>query len=608
MIQDLAYLHRLEKHNAKQHEIVVFVKAVVDSHQVSASHELDRERTLLSINRSDLFAIEMALRLAEKTSASVVICSMGVLPSQDMLAKLYALGVDDIDLISDSALKGADTFATAKILAAYLRIRRPQSCILLFGAESSDSATAQVGPQVSVQMNCPLVGDVVSIDAFTGKTLTLHTSGDVFDSLVDAPLPIVLIASTQSTPLRVATIKGVLSSRSRKCNIISAEDLGFKGGGVGSGLSKTSVVRVRPTREKCRAPVKIKTDGVRFLIDQINIAKHALDPSLAIQEERLLSKANNRYLLISDFCGGDGVFECRKIAAHLHAMGGRELALYAIGANDESALFATGIPTLYKCSEKCEGFCDAVSCGHCLADFIKSKNPEVVFFRASSQMRRIAPVVAALLESGLAADCTSFTLSPEVCFERPTFGESRLASIQCSCSAFQMATLRGGRFSGNALVCENPVYTALSRNCHYDSGLRTHIIKRHDSLLWNGDVVLVAGAGIKRESFDSLRWIAQTLKVDFGVTRPLVDKGWIAHRYQVGQTGTTISHPLYISFGVSGEIEHRVAIGDTTKVCAVNTDPNSPIVASCDFFIEADANEIISTLKQTISKGEQNDK
>ena len=597
-------IHRCEKSmpDGKQREIVVFVKTVVDVRQVCGVKELDREKSQLAINRSDLFAVELSLRLAAQTDASLVVCSMGVLPSAGILEKLYALGVGEIDLISDKAIKGADTFATAKLLSAYLRVRRPNSSLWLFGTESSDSSTAQVGPQVAAQMKCPLVSDVVSIEEANDGVLSLRTSGDSFDSEVKASSPLVIIVSTLAAPLRVATVKGVISARGRKCNTLSAGDLGIKSGSIGVDLSKTSVVKVRPSREVPRNPERIGgAVCLPFLFAQIAAARQKQDKPFAILGSKVATKNTN--LLVSDFYSGDGISECRKIAAFFYSCGGQDLALYAIGSIGRSELTEIGIPKIYKCAESGKDFHEAVQCGRCLANYISGMGPEVVLFRASPFMRNVAPVAAALLDSGLAADCTSFALSPDVSFERPTFSESRVASIKSRDSAFIMATLRGGRFGGKEFACENPDCYSLECRHRCDSRLDTRIIKRHDSTLWNGDVVFVAGAGLTKESFNHLRLAARALKVDFGVTRPLVDKGWAERRYQVGQTGVSVSHPLYVSFGVSGELEHRIAIGSTTKIMAINTDSSCPMFAHCDYFIESDANDLIFHLEREITKG-----
>lgn len=583
-------------------EIIVFVKTVVDVRQASGSKELDREKSLLTINRSDSFAIELSLRLSAQTGASVVVCSMGVLPSKGVLEKLYALGVDEIDLISDNAIKGADTFATATILSAYLRVRRPNSSLWLFGTESSDSSTAQVGPQVAAQMKSPLVSDVVSINAADDGVLLIRTSGDSFDSEVKVAPPLLVIASTLAAPLRVATVKGVIAARGRQCNVVSAGDLGINSSRIGLDFSKTSVVKVRPSREVPRVPEYIGcAECLPFLFAQIANARKQRERPFTIFGCKSATK--NTHLLVSDFSSGDGIAECRKIAAFIYSLGEQDLTLCAIGSTGKRELTEIGIPTIYKCLESGNDTHDAVRCGRCLAGFILRMGPKVVFFRASPFMRIVAPIAAALLDSGLAADCTSFALSPDVSFERPTFSESRVASIKCLNSPFIMATLRGGRFGGKEFVCKNPECHSLECRRQFGSSLDTSVIMRRAPICWNKDVVFVAGAGLRKESVDLLKSVAHTMKVDFGVTRPLVDKGWVERRYQVGQTGVSISHPLYVSFGVSGELEHRVAIGSTTTILAFNTDPGCPMSTSCDYFGKTDANDLIFRLEREIAKG-----
>jgi len=113
------------------------------------------------------------------------------------------------------------------------------------------------------------------------------------------------------------------------------------------------------------------------------------------------------------------------------------------------------------------------------------------------------------------------------------------------------------------------------------------------------DVVVAGGLGLgSPENFQLVRRLAGVLGAEYGCSRPLVQKGWVASDRQIGQTGKTIRPRLYIAAGISGAIQHRVGVEGADLIVAINTDKNAPIFDFAHVGIVADAIRLLPALTE----------
>ena len=108
----------------------------------------------------------------------------------------------------------------------------------------------------------------------------------------------------------------------------------------------------------------------------------------------------------------------------------------------------------------------------------------------------------------------------------------------------------------------------------------------------NADCIVCVGNGLKdSEHLERYRSLAKLLGGKLGCTRPLYDRGILPYKLQIGQSGVMVKTKLYISFGVSGAVNHTAGV-DAEVFVAVDKNPNAQIFNYCDYGIVGDMDEV----------------
>ncbi|HUV18888.1 MAG TPA: mycofactocin-associated electron transfer flavoprotein alpha subunit [Ilumatobacteraceae bacterium] len=109
--------------------------------------------------------------------------------------------------------------------------------------------------------------------------------------------------------------------------------------------------------------------------------------------------------------------------------------------------------------------------------------------------------------------------------------------------------------------------------------------------------IVGGGAGLDSgDRFAQLDRFAVAIGGVMGATRVITDRSWVHHDRQIGTTGVVIDPELYLSFGVSGAVQHTSGLGHPDHIISVNTDPHCPMMSMSDLAIVADANETLDEL------------
>ena len=103
-----------------------------------------------------------------------------------------------------------------------------------------------------------------------------------------------------------------------------------------------------------------------------------------------------------------------------------------------------------------------------------------------------------------------------------------------------------------------------------------------------------------KENFALLHELANAIGGEVGATRAAVDAGFTENERQIGQTGITVRPKLYIACGISGAVQHRAGMDQSSKIISINTDPNAPINAIADYTIIGDVMDVLPKMIKSI--------
>lgn len=246
-----------------------------------------------------------------------------------------------------------------------------------------------------------------------------------------------------------------------------------------------------------------------------------------------------------------------------------------------------------------------------ICDLANEKKPEALFIGATFVGRDLGPRVAARLQTGLTADCTSLDTEEgtgHLLMTRPAFGGNLMATIMCTDNRPQMSTVRPGVFDklekDESRVDASKIEKIAAKLGEEDLKVKVaEVVKiaKEVADIGEADILVAGGRGVgSKENFEVLQQLADELEGTVAGSRAAIDNGWIDHALQVGQTGKTVRPKLYIACGISGAIQHLAGMQDSDYIIAINKDADAAIMKIADLGLVGDLNKIIPELIEQV--------
>ena len=245
-----------------------------------------------------------------------------------------------------------------------------------------------------------------------------------------------------------------------------------------------------------------------------------------------------------------------------------------------------------------------------LAEVITGRQPRLVVFSHTYQVRDFAPKLATALEGGFVSDCLSYRVEGErLVFVRQVFQGKFCADVEFEgvgphLVSFQASAFREDSVRRGATPAK---ITSVAAGLAADAirakpGERFREAKQAVDLS-QAEIIVAVGRGIKaQENLELAQKLAEGLGAEIGASRPICDSGWLAMDRQIGSSGQTVAPKLYIGLGVSGAIQHQVGMKGSRVVVAINKDKEAPIFEVATYGIVGDLFEVVPPLIEEIKK------
>jgi electron transfer flavoprotein alpha subunit len=241
-----------------------------------------------------------------------------------------------------------------------------------------------------------------------------------------------------------------------------------------------------------------------------------------------------------------------------------------------------------------------------LARLVGDKGFGTVLFAASVLAADVAGGLAARLEAGLNWDLGDLVAGDDgIVGKRSALGDTVVLDVGWT-SEPRLGLVRAGSFdpveTGGSATTEE-VATDLEDFSTTAKMVDQAHAEQSGPSIEDADILVTGGRGLgSPESFSILEELASALGGAVASTRAVVDSGWYPYATQVGQTGKVVSPKLYLGFGVSGAIQHKVGMQTAQTIVSVNKDANAPIFEFSDLGVVGDLQEIVPKLTQLVKE------
>jgi electron transfer flavoprotein alpha subunit len=244
---------------------------------------------------------------------------------------------------------------------------------------------------------------------------------------------------------------------------------------------------------------------------------------------------------------------------------------------------------------------------HALKEFISSRQPKLVLFPHTYQVRDFAPRLSLALDRTLISDAIGYKYEHgKLLFTRQMFQGKFVADVAFAGDAPWLATLQIGTYRADQAESGSAGVETIEAGPPGTLRITPHEVFQEAKQavdLSQAEIIVAIGRGIKEQKNVALaEELAKALGGEVAASRPICDNGWLPLERQIGSSGQTVAPKLYIALGISGAIQHIVGMKGARTIVAINKDKEAPIFEIADYGVVGNLFDVVPVLTEEIKK------
>jgi electron transfer flavoprotein alpha subunit len=236
----------------------------------------------------------------------------------------------------------------------------------------------------------------------------------------------------------------------------------------------------------------------------------------------------------------------------------------------------------------------AEACAAAVADAIAADPPRVVLSGRSPSERVLLGAAAARLGAAVLTGARSVSIDGgDVIVVNAVFGD--LADETVAVSGPVALLLDGGPVppAGTGAPIEEVSATPLLLKV-----IETRMHDFDEVDLNSAHRVIGVGRGLKaKEDLAMIEELAQALEAEIACSRPVAEGlNWMGKDRYIGSSGAHIAPQLYLTVGISGQLQHMVGVTGAETIVAINSDPNAAVFQQTDYGLVGDLYQLVPAI------------
>ena len=226
---------------------------------------------------------------------------------------------------------------------------------------------------------------------------------------------------------------------------------------------------------------------------------------------------------------------------------------------------------------------------------------------ATKRAKSLGARLSIQLNAAMVNDATSVTLDDGSLFAEHrmygglAFGKEKIKTTQA------IITLAPGVLepveANAAHTC--PVVSAPYITPHHEIMCQERRAKSVSSVdLSKAKRVVGVGRGlVAQNDLEMVRQLASVLGAEVGCSRPIAEgENWMERERYIGVSGVLLKSDLYLTLGISGQIQHMVGGNGAKVIVAINKDKKAPIFNYADYGLVGDIYKVVPALIEHLSR------